>query len=675
MKEDAIVASQKALAQAAESVAEATAARKKEAEASFNLIDAQVKSHLAERLEDFLPQGVASSEISAVKGELLLSKIAMKASLSLSSIRGIFDKKIGQAKAVLHDVSSAVGASEKLSISNALSHEIGTMVHQTKFCRVAIEVSGECLGLLAAGQWPALMSSEASMDFGTLIAHTVPELDSAISEQLLLLKKEGSLSPHQSNLNILTQSLTSTCSALKTAVDSSGSPLIPPKWSPPSLRALQLISMSKFDCFGAAAVLSRIIADSSDKTQNGAYMLKDSMTKVSAFCNEMATICSTIAEVDLNDDIISENITSLAINVRTSTSDLFTAVETLFVSQEILSSEVIDLDASFSSTTNALSKLNSFIRSHQTSSAGKNESPLLSPETIDPWTSVVEAARTAQRSSADIEQLNYIVRGRNLEEQLSLAVENDAKLSIAEAKVKSLEKTLATRSKEISLQNSRLQELETILSQAPESADPSSPQKPKAAPEEISKLKEEIRVLNEAMEVVQSQVEEYEREIRSLKDQKSRSSRLPGSARKGASLETDFSLASLGIGSPQKIRQDSSRSQLSLESALFRPALRSALSDASMWKSKFISDKLVQLPPLQSLSSDNEADLLSQKRQLMLACAKVRNAKASVGIIKLAGTSSPRSLLVEERKKAAVAFQRLESVSDTTRFSIAARVA
>ena len=122
---------------------------------------------------------------------------------------------------------------------------------------------------------------------------------------------------------------------------------------------------------------------------------------------------------------------------------------------------------------------------------------------------------------------------------------------------------------------------------------------------------------------------------------------------------------------PHSRTKHSARSQLSLESALFRPALRAALSDVSMWKSKIMSDKLVELPPLSRLSSHKQADSMNKTRQLSLACAKVRHAKASIGIIKLGGAPSPRSLLVEERQKSAIAIQRLEHVSDTTRFSIA----
>ena len=59
VKNDAIVASQRALAQALQSVSDAAAARKNEAESSLRLIDGQIKSHLADRLEMFLPDDVA----------------------------------------------------------------------------------------------------------------------------------------------------------------------------------------------------------------------------------------------------------------------------------------------------------------------------------------------------------------------------------------------------------------------------------------------------------------------------------------------------------------------------------------------------------------------------------------------------------------------------------------
>ena len=121
--------------------------------------------------------------------------------------------------------------------------------------------------------------------------------------------------------------------------------------------------------------------------------------------------------------------------------------------------------------------------------------------------------------NGDAEALNYLIRGREVEQRLSEAMHNDAKLSIANTKINVLEKNLSTRSKETSMQNVRLQELEQLLSQT--SIQPkvnNTPIKVNVPSEEVSGVKEENRVLNEAVEVLQIQVDEYKREIRSMKE-------------------------------------------------------------------------------------------------------------------------------------------------------------
>jgi hypothetical protein len=674
VQEGAILASQKALAQAAQSVADAALARKEEAEASFNLIDAQVKSHLAERLEDFLPQSVASSEISAVKGELLLSKIAMKSSLSLSSVFDLFAREKDRASSVLAVTSFTVEGPDKLSLSRGLIQKIRLMLHQTKFSRLAIDISSECIRLLSASQWPSLLSSDASIDLGTFVAHTVPSLDSSISEQLLLLKKEGCLSPHQSNLNVLTQALATTQAAVKKITNEAGIQLVPESWSPPSLEASKSISMAKFYCQGILAVISTIIADDNDKAQHGALMLHSLMERVDKLCSEISLVSSNFSGADLTNESVIDSVTSNARDISIITFELFLSMETLCSSQEISTSQLPELNAKVLSTSNAIAKISAYFRTNQME--GEGQIPLLSPESTDPWVSVVQAATKALRVSGESD-LNYEVRGRTLEEQLSLAVENDAKLSIADAKIKNLEKNLSTRSKEVLIQNTRLQELETLLVQSGSLSSPRPPDISIVPSAEASELKEEIKVLNETMEVLLSQVDEYEREIRTLKDKNSRGSRnVLNSAKKGPSLDTDFSLSSLGIGSPQKTRQDLGSSNPSLEAALFWPALRSALSDASMWKSKCVSDKFRQLPPISGTAFNSNSDLLNQQRLLSLACADVRLAKASIGIIKLDDSISlPRLMLTAGRWRTATAIRRLESVTETARFVVAAKVA
>ncbi len=662
VKKDALVASQKALAQAAQSVADAAAARKKEATASFHLIDAQVKSHLAERLEDFLPQNIASTEISAVKGELLLSKIAMKASLSLSSVSDIFERSLKKTRNLLDDVENGSADAENLVISGTVAQQIGIVLHETKFTQLAIDLSTDCIRLLSVGQWPDLISSSASVDLGMFILHSVSVLDSAISEQLMLLKREGCLSPHQSNLNILTQAMTSTRATLMDAVDDDGNQIIPLHWSPPCLDAFKSVSSSKFQCLGSAAIISSVVSfvakTSSDSCTNIIFSLAAKMDKL---CKDLLTASNSLTGVDVIDNEIVKDVSAIASSIHNASSNLFASTEAAFTSHEVESERLVDLDTCVDVVTLSVTKLIAVLRNHKVEGVHSN---CLSPETTDPWAGVIEISRKV----GEADDLNYVVRGRNLEDQLVVAVENDAKLAIAESKVKSLEKNLATRSKEIAIQNSRLLELESLLAQT--NIEPNSPQKPPMQVEEVNELKEEIRVLNEAMEVMQSQVEEYEKEIRSLKDQKLKSRRAPGPTRKSASLDGDYSLSNLGIGSPQKIQrgQESAAKSLSLDSALFRPALRSALSDASMWKSKVIAEKLLELPPLPTISTQNHSDLVNKRNQLSLACANLRHNKAAIEIIKLSesnrsGVQLPiRSQIISEREKTRNALERLQNI-------------
>ena len=93
-KSDLVSASQKALARAAQLVQDAAEMRKREAQAAIDRIDSQVRMHLCDRLEMLLPQVVASSEIASIKGELLLSKVVGKASLSLEGIARSFQKTV-----------------------------------------------------------------------------------------------------------------------------------------------------------------------------------------------------------------------------------------------------------------------------------------------------------------------------------------------------------------------------------------------------------------------------------------------------------------------------------------------------------------------------------------------------------------------------------------------------
>ena len=259
-------------------------ARKKEAEASFHYVDAQYFSYLSERLESLLPQsgsveegmsggggfGVARMEVMGVKGELTLGKVAVKASLGLRGIGDLFGDVIDKAKALITittiTTDPTITSMQSIPISESLSQNILTVTHQTNFAQLAIRLSSECVRRLALGQWPDVMTSDASLDFGSSAIHSLGALDIAISELLFTLKDEGSLSPHRSNLSILGQALVSSKLALSISCSDGGNGgndggKKAAEWSPPGLALFEKISSAKFYCLGAGSLLASMVAD------------------------------------------------------------------------------------------------------------------------------------------------------------------------------------------------------------------------------------------------------------------------------------------------------------------------------------------------------------------------------------------------------------------------------
>jgi len=806
---------QKALSHAAQMVNAAAYARKKEAEASFHYVDAQYFSYLSERLESLLPQsgsgeegissggglGVARMEVMGVKGELTLGKVAVKASLGLRGVGDLFGEVMNKAKALLSittiTTNPTITSMQSIPISETLSQNILTLTHQTNFAQLAIRLSSECVRRIALGQWPDIMTPDASLDFGSSAVHSVGALDIAISELLFTLKEEGSLSPHRSNLGILDQALVSSKLALSSTSDGDDDANFGGKkaaeWSPPGLALFEKISSAKFYCLGAGSLLSSIVADNdSDNddtntttTKNEESKSTSSLSIVQAIradvtlstalnkINQMITDISNtngsilLAGLDVMDVKIMEDVEDVVTEWKDLTEGLFHSVEEFCSSSRSdgsgdgggsileVGEKMTECVSTVDITARSLGKLMSILRGSSKTSKNEDEYAIttnntndnvddhhpLSPETYDPWGSItklvskIRATTTTTTIAIDdnneLENINYLVRARNVECQLRAAVVNDAKLSIAETRIVSLEKTVSTRSREIGMQNSRLKELEVLLAQTSIQVPSSSKVMNKkkevvVAGEEVHSLKEEIRVLSEAMEVLQTQVDEYEREIRSLREPQSHQKTSSKSGRRRSNMnskniDTDFSsLAKLGLVSPQQ-RQSSQQNQhdgsatrmLSLEASLFRPALRLARSDASMWKSRAIDDVLLKLPPLgirttKQLSSspiknhDNDGynghggptttieELVILRRNLILANAQVRRVKATVSITDLTHnktmmttTTNDSNSRPQQRKplqfydskddndEAFMAMERLEEASSTARYALA----
>lgn len=634
-----------------------------------------MKSHLAERLEDFLPQNLASSEISAVKGELMLSKIAMKSSLSLNTVSDMFQKSINNAKATIETmVSSEVLDVTNISISSNISQIISTYLHQTKFAQLAIESSSECLRLLSMTQWPDLMSSDASVEFSISISQFIPQLDSAMSELLLKLKEEGVLSPHQSNLNILSQALQSIRLSLDT---SEYEQFVPSQWNPPSLEVLKNVSKAKFSLLGSTSALSAILEVDENQLHEHTSFISHIFQNLKRLCDEMSAAVDILSCTDITNADAFNSVSSEALKLENESSNLFATVETTLSTKELSTSALSEIQAKINVVNLAMGGILSILRSRKKESYEEEKTDTLSPETSDPWETIKNVATKARDAPGDADDINYMIRARKLEEQLTVAVENDAKLSIANTKIRSLEKNLATRSKEISMQNGRLEELEMMLSQT--AINPSSMNKTTVitqSSDESKELKEEVRILNEAMEVLQTQVDEYEQEIKTLKEpQKGKNRRgHPGSTRKSVSLESDFSISNLGTGKNQKSSSHDITSGL-IEAALYRPALRSAKTEASICKAKSIMDSLMTLPPLSNNMNGKVSELSIQRRRLMKAGADLRMKKASISIIDITNDNRiTRQSLNEQRRNTKLAVDKLKSISSSIRFKLCSQM-
>lgn len=221
------------------------------------------------------------------------------------------------------------------------------------------------------------------------------------------------------------------------------------------------------------------------------------------------------------------------------------------------------------------------------------------------------------------------------------------------------------------MQNSRISELESLITKS--SSTLMSPAKSAKVPgspsSDTHKLKEEVRVLHEAIEVMEQQADEYQKEIRTLKD-KTRTPRVsrqtPGRITpKKSSSVVDLETTLNQFGSATKTTGASSRDlmleSISLETALLRPALASATQSASYWKAKSMGSVLSKLAPLnvQPKHYTNKGF-----EEVVLARNEVRLAKASFSIAELSNDNMLcRKQLHELKQKERLAETRLHDAT------------
>lgn len=185
------------------------------------------------------------------------------------------------------------------------------------------------------------------------------------------------------------------------------------------------------------------------------------------------------------------------------------------------------------------------------------------------------------------------------------------------------------------------------------------------------------------MDVLQRQVDEYESEIRSLKDFKSPKStqrRTSMSSRASPFMSPGFSAAKSTPGG-EALSEMSVATVGALEATLLRPVLETVRQDASRYKAEAMGAALRSLPPLdlvtpaqvgseESKRQESLDELESLSATLSEARSKVRIEKASFTVVDLskADKSSRESLLDSMARTYTAEMQLADAVSATERY-------
>ncbi|KAL7450947.1 hypothetical protein ACHAWC_007451, partial [Mediolabrus comicus] len=392
-KSQLLATSKKALAQAAQLAVDAAEARKRDADAVFDRIAARSATYLSERLETLLPSGLVSTELAAVKGELNLAKVADKASVSLTSIESIFNQAIEKGTAGLSEFNVVEEGSPAI-LSDASSQQIAVMLHQSEFASITIEAASDILRLMAAGQWPEFLSQELSADLGSIMVHSMAPLDMAMTEQLKLLKEEGTLSPMRSSLADLNQSVLNAKVALQGATDESGKAVIPDDWNPPGLEALKALSLGRFACLGSAAVISSAVLPMDDAEGEPPAptlpRLSEALEKAKSSCATILDVCKKLAGLKLDDDETLDSLSTLSNQYRSKSSALLECIKTTFSDKSVSSDGVDNCSSLIDGILTVTGQLSALLRKVDLSSSDESSFHCLSPEFGDSWGGVTE---------------------------------------------------------------------------------------------------------------------------------------------------------------------------------------------------------------------------------------------------------------------------------------------
>jgi len=438
-KSSLLVSSQKALARAAQLVSDAAEMRKKEAQAALERIEAHATKHLADRLEKLLPKGITGAEIAAIKGELLLSRIAGLASCSLDGIASSFNDNLRLAP-LDDDIGGDEGPTEVV-LSDESKQDVANVLHQIECAEVLISSGSDAIRYLAAGQWPDLLSEHNSMDLGSYVGHTMSELEVALRSILKSLKEEGVIDTHQSGVDSLRQAAKNANIELeKDLMNLEDGSSLPTDWKAPGQELLNCATRVKFSCLGAASAVA--VATKSDSAIGAiGSQLRNLLKRLNALSADASQACLRLAFLEVkNTDMVSKLLVAVEL-VRTACDKLLEEVRSNFLEGGVTEEGLKKCDEAADLTTKLMSQFSSTLRSLKLNSIEDSEyfHPL-SPESNNSWDRVSRLAKRVRAIDGDEEDVNFAMRAAQIEQRLSEAVSNEPKLSLANAKVASLEK-------------------------------------------------------------------------------------------------------------------------------------------------------------------------------------------------------------------------------------------
>ena len=452
-KSDLVSASQKALARAAQLVQDAAEMRKREAQAAIDRIDSQIRYHMCVRLERLLPPSIASAEVASIKGELLLSKVVGKASLSLDGISRSFSKTIRvrayEWRSDKEETVQGQSLDQVLNLSDDEQQMAATMIHQSEVAHVAIDVSGDLLWLLSAGQWPDILAPDASAELGAIMGHSMLELDVTLGNVLNTLKEEGVLSPHQSNIGLFRQTVVSTMQSLRTHLENDGRSLVPTNWKPPALKLFRDSSRAKFSSLGCYAAVASVLnhgeatktSESIGRMATMTNVFKPLLKKLDKAASEAVKSCLRLAQLDVEDEATVADISTIANNWRAACDELLGSIYNMLLSDEGIDQGLLQsCEAATDEVVKLVSQFAAALRSANLHTTEDNKFHPFSPEVADVWEGVTQLARSIRSIDGDKDDVNYLLRAREIEHSLEDAVESQPKLALAESKVANLEK-------------------------------------------------------------------------------------------------------------------------------------------------------------------------------------------------------------------------------------------